>query len=133
MTPEVYSVALVGFGPVAALTALQLAHAGLRVLILERSVDPVVLPRAVGIDGESVRAAQRVGFGEQVAGICQPPRERDEVVFTNSRREKLFGTVMPEFGVNGWRDVAFFDQPELEAMLRRFRTDRAVRWFLGSP
>ena len=115
-----HDVAIVGFGPVGALTALELADAGLRVVVLERSREPVILPRAVGLDGESVRAFQRIGFGEEVAGLCQPPRERDDVVFTNSRRETLFGATMPKFGLNGWRDVAFFDQPELEAMLREF-------------
>lgn len=118
MTSARYDVAIVGYGPVGALTALELAHAGLRVVVFERSREPVVLPRAVGLDGESVRAFQRIGFGEEVAGICQPAREKDEVVFTNSRREALFGMTMPEFGSNGWRDMAFFDQPELEAMLR---------------
>ncbi len=127
-----HDVAIVGFGPVGALTALELAHAGLRVAIVERTTDPVVLPRAVGLDGESVRAFQRIGFGEEVAAICQPPREIDEVVFTNSRREKLFGTVIPVDGANGWRDVAFFDQPELEALLREFvAADDRIDVFLG--
>ena len=118
MTSARYDVAIVGYGPVGALTALELADAGLRVVVFERSREPVVLPRAVGLDGESVRAFQRIGFGEEVAGICQPAREKDEVVFTNSRREALFGMTLPEIGSNGWRDMAFFDQPELEAMLR---------------
>lgn len=115
-----HDVVIIGFGPVGALAALELAHAGLRVLIVEKTTDPVVLPRAVGLDGESVRAFQRIGFGDEVAGICQPAREIDEVLFTNSRREKLFGMVIPVDGAYGWRDIAFFDQPELEALLRRF-------------
>ncbi len=127
-----HDVAIVGFGPVGALAALKLAHAGLRVVILEQARDPVVLPRAVGLDGESVRAFQRIGFGDEVAGICQPPREKDEVVFTNSRRERLFGAVLPKFGANGWRDTAFFDQPELEALLRRFvAADERIDVLLG--
>jgi len=113
-------VAIVGFGPVGALMALELAHADLRVCIFEKSVEPVELPRAVGLGGDSVRAFQRLGFGEEVAGLCQAPREKDEVLFTNSRREPIFGMSMPKIGENGWRDIAFFDQPELEAMLREF-------------
>lgn len=58
-------VAIVGFGPVGALVALLLDDAGLRVAILERSVEPVVLPRAVGLDGESLRAFQRIGLGDR--------------------------------------------------------------------
>jgi 3-(3-hydroxy-phenyl)propionate hydroxylase len=111
-------VAIVGFGPVGALMALELAHAGLRVAIFERSTDLIELPRAVGLGGDSVRAFQRLGLGNEIAGLCQAPREKDEVLFTNSRREPLFGMTMPRFGENGWRDMAFFDQPELEAVLR---------------
>jgi 3-(3-hydroxy-phenyl)propionate hydroxylase len=116
--PPDVDVAIVGFGPVGAFSALLLAEAGLRVAILERSREPVVLPRAVGLDGESLRAFQRIGLGDAVAGILQPPRERDEVCFTDSRRRRLFGLEIPQHGVNGWRDMSFFDQPELEELLR---------------
>ena len=61
-------------GPVGAFAALQLAEAGLRVAILEKSREPVVLPRAVGLDGETLRAFQRLGLGDRVEAILQPPR-----------------------------------------------------------
>jgi 2-polyprenyl-6-methoxyphenol hydroxylase-like FAD-dependent oxidoreductase len=115
--PEV-DVAIVGCGPVGAFSALLLAEAGLRVAILERCREPVVLPRAVGLDGESLRAFQRIGLGDAVDAILQPPREKDEVCFTDSRQRRLFGVEIPHYGANGWRDVAFFDQPELEELLR---------------
>ena len=118
MTSEKHDVAIVGYGPVGALTALELADAGLRVVVLERSTEPVILPRAVGLDGESARAFQRIGFGDEIVGLCQPPREKDDLVFANSRHEALFGMTLPKVGLNGWRDMAYFDQPELEAMLR---------------
>jgi 3-(3-hydroxy-phenyl)propionate hydroxylase len=125
-------VAIVGLGPVGAFAGLLLAKAGLRVAILERSREPVVLPRAVGIDGESLRAFQRIGLGEAVAAILQPRREKDEVCFTDSRRRPLFGLEIPAFGPNGWPDVSFFDQPELEALLRQqvARHER-IEVFLG--
>jgi 2-polyprenyl-6-methoxyphenol hydroxylase-like FAD-dependent oxidoreductase len=127
-----YDVAVVGFGPVGAFTALLLAESGLRVAVLERSSTPVVLPRAVGLDGESMRAFQRVGLGETVAAILQPPREPDEVCFTDSRRRRLFGLEIPPEGLNGWRDLAYFDQPELEALLRDLvGREKRIRVFLG--
>ena len=127
-----FDVVIVGFGPVGALSGLLLAESGLRVALVERSRDPVVLPRAVGLDGESMRAFQRIGLGDAVAAILQPPREKDEVCFTDSKRRPLFGLEFPEHGAHGWRDMAFFDQPELEALLRDFvgRNER-IEVFLG--
>ncbi len=127
-----FDIAVVGFGPVGAFSALLLAEAGLRVAILERSTEPVVLPRAVGLDGGSLRAFQRIGLGDTIAAILQPPREKDQVCFTNSRREPLFGLEIPQHGANGWRDVAFFDQPELEALLRELAgREERIEVFLG--
>lgn len=127
-----YDVAIVGFGPVGAFTALLLAEEGLRVSVFERSTEPVVLPRAVGLDGESVRAFQRIGLARVIDQILQPPRDSDEVYFTDSKRRKLFGIEIAAHGPNGWRDMAFFDQPELEALLREL-VDRQERIdvFLG--
>ena len=115
-----FDVTIIGYGPVGALTALSLADAGLRVLILERSTEPVELPRAVGLDGESQRAFQRLGLGDEVQAICQQPRDTNEVQFVNSKLETLLGLDIPAFGANGWADIIFFDQPELEATLRDF-------------
>jgi 3-(3-hydroxy-phenyl)propionate hydroxylase len=111
-------VVIVGYGPVGALTALLLAEEGLCVRIVERSLDPVELPRAVGLDAESVRSFQRIGQGEAVAAILQPPREGERISFADSQRRILFGIEMPEEGMMGWRDLSYFDQPELEALLR---------------
>ena len=128
MSERRFDVIIVGYGPVGALTGILLARAGLQVAILERSTEPVVLPRAVGLDGESVRSFQRIGLGEEVSAILQPPREKDEICFTDSQRRVLFGLELPEFGMNGWRDMSFFDQPELEALLRSLcRVSDAVR------
>jgi 3-(3-hydroxy-phenyl)propionate hydroxylase len=114
-----YDVSIVGYGPVAATTALLLARRGLRVSIHERSIVPLELPRAVGLDGESNRLFQSIGLGREVEALLQPPREGDALWFTDSKHEKLFGTdVASHAGHNGWRDLAFFDQPELEAFLR---------------
>jgi 3-(3-hydroxy-phenyl)propionate hydroxylase len=123
---------VVGFGPVGALSALLLADSGLRVTVLERSREAVELPRAVGLDGESMRSFQRIGLADAVERILQPPRERDEVCFTDSQRRPHFGLEFPRYGANGWRDVAFFDQPELEALLRNIvAADSRIEVFLG--
>jgi 2-polyprenyl-6-methoxyphenol hydroxylase-like FAD-dependent oxidoreductase len=127
-----FDVAIVGYGPVGAFAALLLADAGLRVAILERATEASQLPRAVGLDGESMRAFQRIGLGDAVNGIVQPAREIEQVCFTDSQRRQLFGLDIPQHGINGWRDVLFFDQPELEALLReRVAREDRIRAFLG--
>lgn len=113
-----FDVAIVGYGPVGAFAALLLAEADLRVAILERGTDVVPLPRAVGLDGETLRAFQRIGLGDALDAIVQPAREIERVCFTNSKHEELFGLDIPPHGVNGWRDLLYFDQPEFEAFLR---------------
>ncbi len=111
-------VAIVGYGPVGAGAAILLAEAGLHVVVLERSSAVLDMPRAVALDGEVVRAFQRIGLADEIAAILQPYRNPDSVAFTDSKRTPLFGVDQPAFGVNGWRDLAFFDQPEFEAVLR---------------
>ena len=132
MSQPDYDVAIVGFGPVGAFTALLLAESGLRVAVYEASNEPVVLPRAIGLDGESVRSFQRVGRGQIISDLLQPPRENDVLAFTNSKHEPHFAVPLPGHGPNGWRDTAFFDQPELEAQLREFvAAESNVDVFLG--
>ena len=64
-----FDVAIVGYGPVGAMCALQFAAAGLRVVVLERRTEIFDIPRAVGIDGESMRSFQRLGLGEDVEAV----------------------------------------------------------------
>jgi 3-(3-hydroxy-phenyl)propionate hydroxylase len=119
-----FDVAIVGYGPVGAMTALQLADAGWRVVILERGTELFDIPRAVGLDSDAMRAFQRLGLAEDVDAVVQPRRPKEEFWFTNSKQQKLFGTHFPPLGPNGWRDLAFFDQPQLEALLREKIVDR---------
>jgi len=129
---ESFDVAIVGYGPVGAMTALQLADAGLRVVILERGTELFDIPRAVGLDGEAMRAFQRLGLAEDVEGVVQPPRPNEEFCFTDSKRQKYFGMQFPPLGPNGWRDLVFFDQPQLEELLRQKVSGRGdIETWLG--
>ena len=96
--PSKVDVAIVGYGPVAALSAILLSRAGIRATILERSTVPVVLPRAVGLDGESMRTFQRIGYAEEVSAILQPARETEELLFTDSKHQPHFGVEIAQCG-----------------------------------
>ncbi len=127
-----YDVAIVGYGPVGAAAALMLAHEGLSVAVFDRSPDVYDLPRAVALDGEIVRAFQRIGLGDTVAACLQPWREGDCYQFVNSRYEPYFSMDALPTGANGWRDMSYFDQPEFEALLREQVSRRdGIDVFLG--
>lgn len=113
-----FDVLVLGCGPVGAAAAILLAREGLTLGVYDRSTAVYDLPRAVLLDGESVRAFQRVGLADEVNATLQAWREGDAALFTNSRREPYFGLDMPPTGSNGWRDGAFIDQPEYEGRLR---------------
>ena len=113
-----FDVIILGLGPVGALATLFLAEAGLRVAAIERDTEVYRLPRAVNLDGEVIRALQRVGRAEAVDALMQKVREDEKVGFTNSRREFLFGNTPSATSANGWQPMNFFDQPELEGYLR---------------
>ena len=114
-----YDIAVVGMGPVGAAAATLFGHAGLSVVAFERDREVYALPRAVAMDGEAVRAFQRIGLGEEFNALLQPLRPGDRAGFANSRRQWLFGAEWTDFGASGWRDIAMFDQPEVDNWLRR--------------
>jgi 3-(3-hydroxy-phenyl)propionate hydroxylase len=113
-----YDIAVVGLGPVGCFGALLFAEAGLRVVAFERDRTVYALPRAVNLDGEIIRAFQKVGRGQVVQDLMQKVRPGDRAGFANSKREWLFGQDFIEFGLNGWQPSNMFDQPEFEGYLR---------------
>ena len=69
--------AIIGLGPVGCTAALLLAEAGLSVAAIERDEAVYRLPRAVNLDGEIIRAFQKVGRGQAVQDLMQPVRPGD--------------------------------------------------------
>lgn len=127
-----FDVAIVGMGPVGATAAILFAHAGLNVAVIERDKDVYPLPRAVAMDGEIVRAFQRVGIAEDVTALLQTTRPGDRAGFANSRREWLFGQDWQSFGPNGWQPISMFDQPEMDGFLRATAASQPnVTTFIG--
>jgi 3-(3-hydroxy-phenyl)propionate hydroxylase len=117
-SPDTFDIAIIGLGPVGSAAAILFADAGLRVAAFERDMEVYPLPRAVGMDGEVIRAFQRVGRSEELVSLLQATRPGDRAGFANSDRQWLFGNEFRDFGVNGWQPMSMFDQPEVEHYLR---------------
>ncbi|MFF0875426.1 bifunctional 3-(3-hydroxy-phenyl)propionate/3-hydroxycinnamic acid hydroxylase MhpA [Micromonospora aurantiaca (nom. illeg.)] len=109
-------VAVVGCGPVGALTANLLGARGVTTLVVERSATPHGQPRAFSCDDEALRIYQQAGLLDEVRDeTIAPPL----VVYVNGAgrvfaRMKLSET---DFGY-GHAPLRFFDQPRLERTLR---------------
>lgn len=120
-------VAVVGYGPVGALTALLLGRAGLSCVVLDRRAPVHQLPRAVAADDEVLRILAAAGLGETVATMVVVP---GAVFLGRDGREVL--RVDFDGTSNGQPGLALFRQPELEAALRaRVAALPGVRPVLG--
>lgn len=127
-----FDVAIVGLGPVGAAGALLLAEAGLKVAAVERDRDIHPLPRAVGMDGEVVRAFQSIDRGEELNSLLQTIRPGERAGFANAEHEWMFGQDLVPFGPHGWAPFAMFHQPELDGWLRNEATRHGnVTPFIG--
>jgi 3-(3-hydroxy-phenyl)propionate hydroxylase len=110
-------VLVVGAGPTGLAVATLLAQHGVASTVVDRHAGPSPLPRAVHLDGESVRILQRIGVHEEFATISRPAtglRLLDARLrpFAEFRRDRAAGR-------NGHPEANLFDQPDLEALLRR--------------
>lgn len=127
MTPpvhdgEVVPVLVVGAGPTGVVAATMLAQRGLGSLVVDRHADVYPLPRAVHLDDEIYRILQSIGAAAAFGGITEP-RLGLRIVDARLRSMAQFDRTRP-VGDHGWPQANFFDQPELERVLR----DNAARF-----
>ncbi|MEJ5991234.1 bifunctional 3-(3-hydroxy-phenyl)propionate/3-hydroxycinnamic acid hydroxylase [Ramlibacter sp. PS3R-8] len=114
--PEVYDVAIVGYGPAGVVAAGLLGQKGLKVYVCERLLDVYQIPRAAALDHEIMRVFQQLGVAEAVAPFTEP--------FTNSeffgvdgqliRRMTMVAPPYPQ----GYTPSLVFTQPQVERILR---------------
>lgn len=108
---------IVGAGPTGLTAATLLAQYGVECLVLERWESIYPQPRAVALDDEVHRILARLGLREEFAAISRPHRglrllDRNMRVLAEFRRDLAQGR-------HGYPEGSLFDQPELEAILRR--------------
>jgi 3-(3-hydroxy-phenyl)propionate hydroxylase len=114
--PGIYDVAVIGLGPTGATLANLLAEQGLTVLVLER--DPTIyrLPRAIHMDGETMRIFQTAGIGSELSAHVLPAAG---VRFISGSGRVLHAfDRSPTHGPQGWNGAYRFHQPHLESLLR---------------
>jgi 3-(3-hydroxy-phenyl)propionate hydroxylase len=109
-------IVIVGAGPVGVIAAVLLARRGLSTLIVERHDQPYGLPRAVHIDDEVFRALQDVGVAEEFAAISRPMPGMRLLDASYRTMAEFARSTAPS--INGYPQANFFDQPDLERILR---------------
>ena len=124
-TPEVErhraDVAIVGYGPVGALLALQLAQNGHSVIAVDRWLEPYTLPRAVTYDHEIARILSSLGIDSD----NDPAVERHPEIYywKNAEGRTLQEVDWGSDNPSGWATRYWFYQPELEERLRSMAGD----------
>ena len=108
-------VLFVGAGPTGLLLANLLGTMGIETVIVDRNESTVTDPRAVSIDDESMRALQSAGLSNEVLKIVT----RGYGSIYKGPNGKAFSEVKPSSKDFGFDKRNAFEQPNLEALLRR--------------
>lgn len=108
------SVAICGAGPAGLTLAHLLAQAGVDCTVIERLPATLDEPRAIALDGESIRTLQKLGVleGIQDGFLCGLEAE-----YVNGVGTRLFKVGRPDYQPYGYSMVNSFDQPALDRHL----------------
>ncbi|MEO5663628.1 MAG: FAD-dependent monooxygenase, partial [Nocardioides sp.] len=107
-------VAVIGAGPVGAITANLLGQLGIATVLVDRSTEVIDYPRAVGIDDEGLRTLQTAGLADAVVADAI---QNVPLKFFDARG-RCFADVRPSSREFGWYRRNVFTQPLAEKALR---------------
>jgi 3-(3-hydroxy-phenyl)propionate hydroxylase len=120
---DLYDVAVIGFGPTGAVAAALLGQSGLKVLVVEQSLNVYDKPRAISVDHEIMRVFQGLGGGlvDRISAHTEPfsPSEHFGAEGQLIRRLDMLSPPYPL----GWTPSMVFLQPPVEALLREHVTN----------
>ena len=128
--PDVFDVAIVGFGPTGAVAAGLLGQQGLNVFVCDKAHGVYELPRAFALDHEIMRVFQQLGIADAVLEYAEPFTP-SEFYGVNGQLIKRFSMAEPPYPL-GFVPSLVFSQPPVERMLRaRVQTLPSVQVALG--
>ena len=121
-------VLVVGLGPVGAAMANMLVRQGVRVLAIDKALEPFDKPRAIALDNEALRILQSLGIRDgDFATLAIPQVQYHSPLFGRFARIATAGSI------DGHPKLVTFYQPELEAVLRgRLRNSSLADIRLGA-
>lgn len=109
-----YEVVIVGAGPAGVTTANLLGGYGIRTLVIDKSPEILMMPRAVGMCDEGSRVVNMTGLMEEIEKDVHPCQD---LYFMSKDNEELFG-VDSGVEINGYQMLRTFYQPDFERVLR---------------
>lgn len=112
-----FDVAVVGLGPAGAACAALLGSLGVRTLAIERSREVYDKPRAFALDHEIMRVFEDLGIADAVAPHTAPFTP-SEYYGADGQLIKRLGALPPPWPL-GWPPSMVFEQPAVEALLRK--------------
>jgi 3-(3-hydroxy-phenyl)propionate hydroxylase len=112
-----FDVAVVGLGPAGAACAALLGTLGVKTVAIERSAEVYDKPRALALDHEIMRVFEDLGIAEAVAPHTAPFTP-SEYYGAKGQLLKRLGALPPPWPL-GWPPSMVFEQPAVEALLRK--------------
>ncbi|WP_338524116.1 bifunctional 3-(3-hydroxy-phenyl)propionate/3-hydroxycinnamic acid hydroxylase [Pseudomonas batumici] len=113
LPPSAVDVLIVGYGPVGATLAALLGRYGITTLVLDKSHEILLMPRAIALDNEALRILQ-------LAGLTEDAFEKIVIPEVRMRSPVLgdFGRANTTGCIDGHPKLVTFYQPDLEQAMR---------------